>query len=99
MRPVKRIEIIIDSMDARSVLEDLEAIGITSYSLIRNVIGSGDRGARTGDLLNDAMSNTYILIACEENEVEKIIEDLRPKLKRFGGMCLVSDAQWVRHGD
>ncbi len=97
MKPVKRIEIIIDSLDVRIVLEDLEAIGITSYSVIRNVIGSGDRGDRSGDLLNDAMSNTYILIACDEEQAERIVENMRPKLKRFGGMCLVSDAQWVKH--
>ena len=61
------------------------------------MIGSGDRGERSGDLLNDAMSNSYILIVCDDEQAAKIIESLRPKLKRYGGMCLVSDAQWVRH--
>ncbi|MEE4661198.1 MAG: P-II family nitrogen regulator [Halieaceae bacterium] len=97
MKPVKRIEIIIDSLDIRMVLQELEDIGISSYSVIRDVIGSGDRGARSGDLLNDAMKNSYILIACDEEQAEKITEALRPKLKRYGGMCLVSDAQWVQH--
>ncbi len=97
MKPVKRIEIIIDSLDVKMVLQDLEDIGITSYSVIRDVIGSGDRGARSGDLLNDAMKNSYILIACDDTEAEKITEALRPKLKRYGGMCLVSDAQWLTH--
>ncbi len=97
MKTVKRIEIIIDSLDVKMVLEDLEAIGVSSYSVIRDVIGSGDRGARSGDLLNDAMNNSYILIACDEPEAEKVIEALRPKLKRYGGMCLVSDARWIRH--
>lgn len=97
MRAVKRIEIIIDSLNIRMVLEELEKVGITSYSVIRDVIGSGDRGARSGDLLNDAMQNSYILIACEESEAAGVVEALRPTLKRYGGMCLVSDAQWVRH--
>lgn len=97
MKPVKRIEIIMDSLDIKMVLQELEDIGITDYSIIRDVVGSGDRGARSGDLLNDAMSNSYILIACDEDQAEKIVEALRPKLKRYGGMCLVSDAEWVRH--
>ena len=97
MKPVKRIEIIIDSLDLRAFLEELEGIGVTSYSIIRDVIGSGDRGERGGDMLNDAMKNAYILIACDAAEVEKITEALRPHLKRYGGICLVSDAQWLIH--
>ena len=97
MRPVKRVEIIIDSLDINAVLEDLESLGISSYSIIRNVIGAGDRGARTADLLNDSMNNTFILIACDDEQANSIVEQIRPKLKHFGGMCLVSDAQWVRH--
>ncbi|MEM1435036.1 MAG: P-II family nitrogen regulator [Pseudomonadota bacterium] len=97
MKPVKRVEIIIDSLNLRMVLEELGTIGISSYSVIRDVIGSGDRGARSGDLLNDAMKNSYILIACNDDEAERIVEALRSNLKRYGGMCLVSDAQWVKH--
>ncbi len=97
MKAVKRIEIIIDTLNVTMILEELEAIGITAYSLIRDVAGSGDRGSRAGDLLNDAMKNSYLLIACTPEEAEQVVEALRPKLKRFGGMCLVSDAQWVKH--
>ncbi len=97
MKPVKRIEIIMDSLDVKMVLQELHDLGITSYSLIRDVVGSGDRGARSGDLLNDAMNNSYILIACNDVEAAKITEALAPKLKRYGGMCLVSDAEWLQH--
>jgi nitrogen regulatory protein PII len=51
MKPVKRIEIIIDSLDIRMVLQELEDIGISSYSVVRDVIGLGDRGARRGRLI------------------------------------------------
>ncbi len=97
MKPVKRIEIIMDSLDVKMVLQELHDIGITSYSLIRDVVGAGDRGARSGDLLNDAMNNSYLLIACDEAEATRITEALAPKLKRYGGVCLVSDAEWLQH--
>ena len=97
MKPVKRIEIIIDSLDLNPCLKELEKMGITGYTVIRDVIGSGDRGARIGDMLNDTMKNSYILIACEPEQVSTVTEALRPKLKRFGGICLISDAQWLKH--
>lgn len=97
MKPVKRIEIIIDSLDLKSCLDELESMGISGYTVIRDVVGSGDRGARSGDLLNDSMNNSYILIACELDQVEKITTLLRPKLQRYGGVCLISDAEWLIH--
>jgi hypothetical protein len=38
-----------------------------------------------------------LLIACPEEQVDAIVETVRPLLARRGGMCLVSDAGWVRH--
>lgn len=97
MKPVKRIEIIIDSLDLKPCLKELEAMGVSGYTVIRDVIGNGDRGSHSGDMLNDIMKNSYILIACEENQVGKITDALRPKLQKFGGVCLISDAQWLKH--
>ena len=41
--------------------------------------------------------NSYILTACTEEQLEKVVAAVRPVLKRVGGMCLVSDALWVLH--
>ncbi|MCC6130940.1 MAG: transcriptional regulator, partial [Acidobacteria bacterium] len=37
------------------------------------------------------------VVACDEAELAPLLESLRPLLSRYGGMCLVSDALWVRH--
>ena len=97
MKPVKRIEVIIDTMDLKPCLEELQELGISGYTVIKDAIGSGDRGIKSGDLLNDTMNNSYILIACDESQVTSITDALRPKLKRYGGMCLISDATWLTH--
>jgi hypothetical protein len=34
---------------------------------------------------------------CEEIDAKKIIELLKPYLKKFGGICTVSDSHWVYH--
>jgi hypothetical protein len=64
--------------------------------VIQNAGGSGDRGYRRADDVTDTDENCVFIIAVEdERVVQGIIERVRPVLRRCGGMCLVSDAQWV----
>jgi Fe-S cluster biogenesis protein NfuA len=41
--------------------------------------------------------NGCVMTACPPEQVERVVERLRPILKRFGGVCLVSDAEWMIH--
>jgi nitrogen regulatory protein PII len=88
---------IIDSLELAKIAKILEDAGTSGYTVIRDVIGSGDRGIRPGDELTDVFKNTYVMTACPEEKVSQIVEAIRPILKRFGGVCLVSDAQWIIH--
>jgi nitrogen regulatory protein PII len=97
MRPVKRIEIVIDSLELAHLLKALEQAGVSGYTVIRDVAGMGDRGARTGDQLSDIFKNSYMIIACPEEQMQALVDAIRPSLQRFGGICLVSDAQWIVH--
>jgi nitrogen regulatory protein PII len=94
---VKRVEIITDAREMREVCEVLAARGVSGWTIVRDVAGQGERGSRTGDDLTDVFSNSYLLTACAPERVEAIVESVRPILKRRGGVCLVSDALWVRH--
>ena len=71
--------------------------GATGYTLIRDVQGFGDRGDRTGDELTNVYRNCYLIIAATESLTPTIVEAARPLIERHGGMCLVSDASWVKH--
>ena len=97
MRPVKRIEIVIDSLELRKLLKNLEQVGVSGYTVIQDATGMGDRGVRAGDQLSDALKNSYVITACPEEQLQPLIDAIRPLLKRFGGICLVSDAQWIVH--
>jgi nitrogen regulatory protein PII len=97
MQAVKRIEIIIDARELREVCRTLEALGVTGYSVIRDVTGRGDRGVQSGDELTDVFKNSLLLTAASPAQLPGIIDAVRPILKRRGGICLVSDAQWVIH--
>jgi nitrogen regulatory protein PII len=97
MTPVKRVEIVVDSLDAPGLLSTLDALGVHDYTAVKGVYGHGARGSRGGDPFSGAFDNTLLLIACAAEELDGIVEAVRPVLARRGGMCLVSDAGWVRH--
>jgi len=97
MTTVKRIEIVIDAAHTPDLLQALRDASARGYTVIRDVQGTGDRGERSGDELTDVFRNCYIIVACEPETATQIVEAVRPLLRRHGGVCLISDAQWLRH--
>lgn len=97
MQQVKRLEIIIDSLEMPKVTKILDKNGVSGYTLIDDVKGKGGRGLKDGAELTDVFSNSYCMTACSAEKVEIIANALRPLLKKYGGVCLVSDAQWIVH--
>lgn len=75
----------------------LEQEGVDGYTIMRDVVGWGDRGLQSGDELTDVFKNSYLLTTCAAEDLERIVEAIRPILTRRGGVCLVSDAQWLKH--
>ena len=98
MKSCKRIEIVIEAPLAQGLAQQLRALGAPGFTLIPDVRGEGDRGVRRADELTGVSSNCLILIACDDDAtLTSILETVRPLLKRSGGMCMVSDAHWLRH--
>jgi nitrogen regulatory protein PII len=97
MKRVKRLEIVVDTLAVPKVLGALEASGLSGWTVVRDVTGKGERGLRGGDELTGVAGNGYVLTACEPGELARIAEVVRPILRTFGGVCLVSDAEWLLH--
>lgn len=96
-RPIKKVEIIAASVEVKKIIKMLEDIEVSGYTLIRDVEGDGDRGRRLADELTDVFSNSYFIICCTEEKADLIADKVQPRLKKFGGACIVSDGVWVRH--
>lgn len=94
---VKRIELVIEAVEKQRVISTLRAINIFNYTIYKHVGGYGERGARDDLAFGEKFENVTFVIACPEDQLTTIIESLRPILKSYGGMCLVSDAQWIVH--
>ena len=95
MKPVLRLEIVIDGANADAVCDILDSHAVTGWTVLEVAKGRGERGMRRADSLRSG--NQLILSTCKESDLDALVADLRPVLKRFGGVCLVSDARWVRH--
>jgi len=89
---VKRIEIVLLQDALADVTARLDSLGVSGYSIIGEVLGRGERGLRAGIGLG-VFQYQYLLIACDAAQVEPIMATVGPFLKRYGGLCLVSDAQ------
>lgn len=98
MKPCKRVEIVIEQALARRLGEALIEAGAPGYTFFDHAGGSGDRGLRRADEPTGTATNCVFVIACpDQATVDKIVELVRPILSRSGGICLVSDALWLRH--
>lgn len=95
MKPVKRIEIVIEEIELENVIDELDRIGVVGYTIVPRAGGRGERGVRYESV--QGLGNVLMTIACDEQQAARVIEVMRPILKRYGGVCLVSDAMWVIH--
>lgn len=97
MKDLKRVEIVTGTLEAPKVIQILERHNISGYTMIKNVLGSGEKGFQDGEGLHNAFQNTYIIVACSMEDFDAVKEPLRSLLSKVGGVCLVSDAQWLVH--
>lgn len=95
MKPVKRIEIVVEEIELENVITELDRISVVGYTIVPHAGGRGERGVRYESI--QGLGNVLMTIACDETQAAKVIEAIRPILKRYGGVCLVSDAMWVIH--
>lgn len=97
MQAVKKVEIIISSLEVTEVLEILSVANVSGYTVMKNTSGKGDRGLANDDL-GTVLSNSYIMTVCtNDKQLNLVIDEVTPILKRVGGVCLVTDASWVIH--
>jgi nitrogen regulatory protein PII len=90
MHPVKRIEVLADSVELTKILAGLDKAGIIAHTVIRNVVGRSPGADAT------QLDNVYIIAFCLPEQVKPVVENIRPILNKFGGTCYISDAMEIR---
>jgi len=97
MQEVKKIEIIIDTSWIEDTIKILDSVSVSGYTIIKETSGKGDRGLSCPDI-GCSFSNSYIMTVCtNEKQLNNLVQKITPLLKKLGGVCLVTEAQWVNH--
>ena len=88
---MKRFEIVTGVEHLDQLIELLKRTEIRGYTVLKDAGGFGSRGIRNPDdaLITD--ENAVTIFACKEDQAQKVLNELRPVMKGFGGMCLISD--------
>ncbi len=97
LRPMKRVEIVVDTLHLSRAIDRLRQAGCDGYTVLPNVAGYGDRGDQHADEVSGVSTNAYILIAAPADQAEAVLDAIRPMLQSYGGICLVSDCYWLEH--
>lgn len=97
MKPVKRVEIVVEAVHEQAVERLIRRAGIDGYTLIRDVAGLGGRGERAADGLTSAFQNVCFIVAAPPDDAMRLAESLRNLLRQSGGMVLITDAMWLGH--
>ena len=95
LKSMKRIEIVINEESLDDLIKLFRDANVRGYTVIKRAGGLGSTGERNPDDYVFEEENAVMVLACEEDQAEKVIMTLHPKLKDFGGMCLISDCQWI----
>jgi nitrogen regulatory protein PII len=96
MHLVKKIEIVSDSVELSKIIEGLEKVGVSSYTVIHNVASKGIRGTVFDDSAVTMLDNVYVMAFCSPDQVKPVVETIRPILNKFGGCCWISDVMEIR---
>lgn len=92
---MKRFEIVVGIEQLERVTQLLEKCNVRGYTVIKNAGGLGSRGMRNPDDVLMEEENVMVVLACKEEQAQKVLNEIRPALKSLGGMCLISDCNWV----
>jgi nitrogen regulatory protein PII len=97
MEKMKKVEVIIESIYINRLIELFKEGNVTGYTIIRDIEGSGSHGLKTADEANDLLSNAYVFTLCNEEKFNRMIEKIRAFIDKYGGKCIVLDAQVLLH--
>ena len=97
MKSSHKIEIIISTLELKEVINILDTLQFSGYTVIKNVSGKGDRGFSDNDL-GRVLSNSYVMtVSTNEKRLNFLLEEMTPLLKKVGGILLVTEVTLIEH--
>lgn len=92
---MKKLEIIIESIELNNVLKKIKACKIEGFTVIKDVIGNSHSFSRMESDLTDVMKNAMIIIVDEEEKLDKLIDKVKVILQDYSGIMFLSDVEVI----
>ncbi len=90
---MKKLEIIIEAVEKKSVLRILNELNIRGYTIINEIHGKGKQGTRRGSELTNILRNSMIIVVDEPEIINKIITRVKEILENYSGIMFLSDVE------
>jgi nitrogen regulatory protein PII len=88
---MKKLEIIIESVERKRVCRILDEVGVIGYSIIDDVQGRGKTGPKYAQDLSNILKSSMIIVVDEDDKINAAIEKLRDVFKFYSGKMFLSD--------
>lgn len=92
---MKKLEIIIESVERRRVCRILDEVGVKGYSIIDDIQGRGKTGPKSAQDLSNILKSSLIIVVDEEATIKKAIEKLKEVFIHYSGKMFLSDIEVV----
>lgn len=92
----RKIEILVDAPLVRRVVAAAEAAGVTGYTLLPTLGGSGNRGRWSDDQVTGAEAKVMFVTITNELKADALTDALAPLLESHGFLLVFSDVEVVR---
>ena len=92
----KKVEMVVEAARARQLLQAIEKIGATGYTVVPNVSGMGHQGRRGDDGVLGVFDNVLIIVITTEEIAMQVIERCQALLENYAGIIYVSDVDVIR---
>ena len=91
-----KIEILVDAPLVRRITEIAEEAGVTGYTLLRTIAGSGHGGRWSEDQITGTQTKVVFVTVTGPRRADALIEALKPVLDSHGLMLMKSVVEVVR---
>jgi nitrogen regulatory protein PII len=95
--PKKRIAIVIEQPALNRVLDKLDQLAVTGYTVYPVIAGRGREGSwRADGMVSDAGRMVSVVCVCDPSKVESIVDPIYKIVSRQVGIITISDCEVIR---